>query len=57
MIIIKYCNFITVSYPLGFKYTGINPCLFCKMYPVLIYHITIGKRAAVSQSKFYYTRR
>lgn len=57
MIIMIFCNFLIVSYPLGFKYTCINPCLFCKINPVVVYHITIYKRDAVSQSKFYYARR
>jgi len=41
--IMIYCNFITVSYPLGFKYTAINPYPFCKIYPVLVYRNTIEK--------------
>jgi hypothetical protein len=57
MIITTFWNFIIVSYLLGFKYTGINPCLFCKINPLVLYHIAIDKRDAVSQSKFYYIRR
>lgn len=46
-----FCNFIIVSYPLGFKYTA----FFCKINPVVLYHITIGKRDAFNQSRFYCT--
>jgi hypothetical protein len=53
-----YCNFIIVSYQLGFKYILVStPVFFCKICPVFVYNITIEKGAAVSQSKFYYTRR
>jgi hypothetical protein len=43
MTIMTYCNFIALSYQIGFKYTGINPCPFCKIYPILLYHITTEK--------------